>query len=71
MTRIVVFITVMILLFLCYGFGYLMGYSKAKKPKKKKRKSQYPRCDCQDVNQCSKWCHAKELFTQDSDNGLV
>lgn len=23
------------------------------------------RCDCKDVNQCDKWCDAKERFTRD------
>lgn len=30
-----------------------------------------PRCDCKDVNQCSKWCQSKERFTKDYDDGKI
>ena len=40
-------------------------------PKKKKRKKSLLRCDCDDVNQCNKRCHAKELFIKDSKNGKI
>lgn len=38
---------------------------------KKKRKSKYPKCDCTDVNQCSKWCYVKEKFNRDFQDGKV
>jgi hypothetical protein len=28
-------------------------------------------CDCDDVNQCTKWCVAKDRFTEDFNNGKI
>ena len=28
-------------------------------------------CDCDDVNQCTKWCCAKERFRDDFNNGKI
>lgn len=39
--------------------------------KKKKRKSKLPKCDCSDVNECSKWCYAKESFNKDFNDGKI
>lgn len=39
--------------------------------KKKKRKSKLPKCDCSDVNDCSKWCHAKASLSKDFADGKV
>ena len=50
--------------------GVGMGLSYRKK-KKKQRKAQFPKCDCSDVNQCSKYCHAKYCFSQDFANGKI
>lgn len=30
-----------------------------------------PKCDCKDVNHCSKWCHAKASFSKDFADGKV
>ncbi|MES2238886.1 MAG: hypothetical protein V4497_01375 [Bacteroidota bacterium] len=39
--------------------------------KEKKKKSKYPKCDCSDVNECSKWCHAKQAFNKDFQDGKI
>ncbi len=52
------------------GFGTLF-YMFTKKPTKKIKKTKYPPCKCQDVNQCSTWCRAKVLFTKIQKDGIV
>ncbi|KIA86604.1 hypothetical protein [Flavobacterium sp. AED] len=54
----------------CFFIGYIACIYKEPK-RKKKRKSKFPKCDCKDPNDCSKWCHAKELFTKDSADGKL
>jgi hypothetical protein len=51
-----------------FMLGRLLGQSE---PKKKKRTSKYPKCDCSDVNQCSKYCHAKYCFSKDFADGKI
>ena len=54
----------------CFFIGYLACiYNEPKR--KKKRKSKYPKCDCSDVNQCSKYCHAKASFSKDFNDGKI
>jgi hypothetical protein len=53
----------------CFFFGWILGIYSSRR--KKKKKSKYSKCDCKDVNQCSKWCNAKHLFKKDSDRDLV
>lgn len=61
------------MLFLIIGtiLGMKLSFDCLDSTKKKKRKSKYPKCDCTDVNQCSKWCHVKEKFNRDFQDGKV
>lgn len=72
-TNIIIFLGLMLLFSIGFFIGLLFGIGEgiSASKKNKKRKSKYPPCDCKDVNDCHKWCHAKELFTQDSNNGLL
>lgn len=40
-------------------------------PPKKKKKRKYPKCDCTDPNDCSKWCYAKQAYSKDFQDGKV
>lgn len=73
MSDLIIYLAVFSTMTLMFSFGFLIGFANRRKSKKKykTRKSKYPPCNCKDVNDCHKWCHAKELFTQDSNNGLV
>ncbi|MCV9929498.1 hypothetical protein OIU83_17690 [Flavobacterium sp. LS1R49] len=54
--------------------GFLIGYGiRGLKLKKepKNRTSKFPKCNCKDVNECSTWCHAKELFSKDYQDGII
>ena len=55
-----------LLVIMSFIAGLYIGY-KSKKPKKRK-KNRNP-CDCKDVNQCEKWCCAKENFTREQSIG--
>ena len=62
------------LMFWCFIAGYMAHYSFLNltlKKKKKKRKSKLPKCDCSDVNQCDKLCHAKDCFNKDFQDGKI
>jgi hypothetical protein len=64
---------------MCIGFyaiGFVCGFVVGQELQaiykgKKNKKSKYPKCDCNDVNQCTKYCNAKYLFKKDFDRGLV
>ncbi len=53
----------------CFCFGFIVGILQSSK--KKKPKTKYPKCDCSDVNQCSKWCNAKVMFAKDFNDGKI
>lgn len=72
MNDLVIFFAVIFTMFLCYAFGYVMGFTKGHKVKKKDKKTnRFPKCDCADINQCTTWCHAKQSFAEDFENGIV
>ena len=63
------------LMFYCFllGFSFCLALwiNWPSKKKTKKLKSKYPKCDCSDVNQCSKYCHAKYCFSKDFTDGKI
>jgi hypothetical protein len=72
MTHIIVFLGLILLFVTGYFIGLFFGIGEGLKDcRKKKKKSKYPKCDSTDVNDCYKWCNAKNLFKKDSDHGLV
>jgi hypothetical protein len=54
-----------------FWMGFFCGLHYFPKKKKKKSKKIANPCDCLDVNQCSKSCHAMELFIKDARDGKV
>lgn len=52
------------------GIAFIAGLFPPDPPKKKKRRK-YPKCDCRDSNDCSKWCYAKHAFNKDSQDGKI
>lgn len=68
MNDIAIYVALIFVMFLCFAFGFMAGF---KNGRRKKNKNKFPACDCKDVNQCAKWCHAKECFSKDYDKGLV
>lgn len=67
---ILVIAVVIIVGVICYLFGLFAGIHlnfEEQEPDNPK----LPKCDCKDVNQCSKWCHAKASFSKDFADGKI
>ena len=64
------FIVIICLIVVVVG-SFMLGRLYEKAPEPKLRKSKFPKCTCKYPNDCNIWCHAKELFSIDFNDGKI